>query len=502
MPTSSPVNGPGAVPLPLDPLLTDPLRDLLQERTLLHDLVRALGSPLNLVLPQAVATNVDRFRAVYRDHGLSGHVYYAHKANRSSALVRHLASTPARLDVASLGELQHGLGAGFTPDRLMVTGPKGPELLWLAARTGAVVNVDSVAEIAALAQLVRAHGLPAVPVLVRLTAFPTSGTTMLRRTSRFGIDHRDLATALDLLVEHRDVLHMRGVAYHLDTIGLDEKITALEGCVLALDEAVRRGLDARVVDVGGGFGVDYLAQPDQWEAWTSALTAAVLGRGPAMTWDGHGYGLRSENGVLRGALGLYPASRPLAGPRYLDALLSATAPTLGRPLATLLQEGLYDLWTEPGRAMVDQAGAVLATVLEVRDTPTGHCLVRLAANARDISTEDHGVLMDPVLVPAAGREPDGPAQDQGPVGAYLLGNLCLEADLLSRRAVRLPRRPAPGDLLAFANTAGYFMDFNADHALHQPVARTVALTRDHGAWDWSLDEQYWPAPPPTAGSPA
>lgn len=88
------------------------------------------------------------------------------------------------------------------------------------------------------------------------------------------------------------------------------------------------------------------------------------------------------------------------------------------------------------------------------------------------------------------------------MGAYLLGNLCLEADLLSRRAVRLPRRPVPGDLLAFVNTAGYFMDFNADHALHQPVARTVALTHDEGTWHWSLDEQYWPAPPPTAGSHA
>lgn len=75
---------------------------------------------------------------------------------------------------------------------------------------------------------------------------------------------------------------------------------------------------------------------------------------------------------------------------------------------------------------------------------------------------------------------------------YLLGNLCLESDLITRRLVWLPVLPRTGDLLAFANTAGYVMDFRADHALHQPIARTVAAWRDASGWRWCLDEQYWP----------
>jgi diaminopimelate decarboxylase len=82
-----------------------------------------------------------------------------------------------------------------------------------------------------------------------------------------------------------------------------------------------------------------------------------------------------------------------------------------------------------------------------------------------------------------------------------MGNLCLEADLVTRRTVFLPRLPHPGDLLAFPNTAAYCMDFTATRAQRQPLARKVAVVPHHGrpeggegdgAWRWCLDEQYWP----------
>ncbi|MEU2180335.1 alanine racemase [Streptomyces thermolilacinus] len=484
-------------PLYLAPRLEPRLAALLDSPAFLHPLVTALGSPLNVVLPDQIADNVRGFRDVYGRHRLGGRILYAHKANRSSALVRRLAATgPAAavgIDVASLGELEHALGGGLTPDRIVATGPKDPDFLWLAARTGVTVAVDSPAELTALAALVERFRLPRVPVLPRLSEFTAPGTRVLTRRSRFGTPADDAAALLDLVEKHRESVEFTGVSYHLDTMGLAEKAAALEGCLRVLDEARRRGLRPRAVDIGGGYGVDYLADGAQWERYTTELTRALLGKRPPITWEGHGYGLRGENGTLRGALGVYPSHRPVAGPRYLEELLTQTAPSLGRPLATLLLENLYDLHTEPGRALTDQCGLTLARVVEVRVTRDGERLVRLAANARDIGLEDHGLLLDPVLLPPA----PGTAAHQGdkPVGVYLLGNLCLESDLVSRRLVFLEREPRAGDLLAFANTAGYFMDFTADHALHQPIARKVAVYQDSGGtgpWQWCLDEQYWP----------
>ena len=61
-------------------------------------------------------------------------------------------STPAGRDVASVAELQHALGAGIRPERIVATGPKNREFLWLAARAGVTVSADSQAELAELAR--------------------------------------------------------------------------------------------------------------------------------------------------------------------------------------------------------------------------------------------------------------------------------------------------------------------------------------------------------------
>lgn len=471
--------------LVLRPRVDGLLTEVLAAPERLAGLVDALGSPLNLVLPRRLAENAAAFGAVYARHRLGGTVYYAHKANRSSALVRELAATGCGIDVASLGELRHALAAGFTGDRIMATGPKDAEFLWLAARVGAVVSADSGGELTALAGLVARFGLDPVRVMIRLGGFDSPGVPILSRPSRFGVHAAEMSAVLDVLERHRDELRLVGTAFHLDTTGIEEKALALEGCLLAMGAALDRGFAPTAIDIGGGFGVNYLAARQDWERYTTELGRAVLGRRPAMTWQNHGYGLRADGSTLRGGLGLYPAHRKLAGADYLAELLAHESAALGRPLATLLLENLYDLHVEPGRALTDQAGLTLAAVAEVRTMHTGDVLVRLAANSRDISTENHAVLMDPVLLPRR-REPGAP------VAVYLGGNLCLEDDFLTRRAVVLPRLPAPGDLLAFVNTAGYFMDFAAGPALMQAQARTVAVFPEDGGWGWCLDEQYWP----------
>ncbi|MFD3733037.1 Y4yA family PLP-dependent enzyme [Streptomyces sp. NPDC058632] len=478
-----------------------PLASLLGDAPFLHSLVDALGSPLNVLLPEVVAENAERFGAVYRRHHLAGRVYFAHKANRSSALVRRLAacdSAAVGVDVASLEELRHALGCGFTGDRMMATGPKDTEFLWLAARVGATVNVDSVAELEQLAALVRKYALRRADVLVRLSGFESeagpggAGTRMLSRRSRFGTPVAEADGLWAALERHADSVELVGLAYHLDTTGLEEKGRALERCVLLMDECRARGLAPRAVDIGGGFGVGYVEDAGEWERWTTALSEAVLGARPPLTWRGHGYGLRNEAGTVRGTAALYPAHRPTAGPGYLDELLSRPAPVLGRAPATLLLEHLHDLYVEPGRALVDQCGLSLARVLEVRpvsDEPDRY-LVRLGMNAGDVSLEEHGVLVDPVLLPRGG--PRHKSSDDAAVGVHLVGNLCLEADLITRRLVFLPHMPQVGDLLAFVNTAGYVMDFHAHHAQRQPSARTVAVTEEDGTWRWCPDEDYWP----------
>ena len=473
--------------LSLVPRIDQLTQSVLDDGELLRQLVDGLGSPVNVVLPQRVHANVAVFRAARRRHRLNGRIWFAHKANQSSALLRELAAgdaeaaaTEVGVDVASLGELQHALASGFTPDRIMATGPKDREFLWLAARTGVTVNADSVQELRELTAMVPAYRLARPRVMVRLSGFEADGVRVMTRRSRFGVP----VSALDEVLKTAAELDLVGVSYHLDTVEIREKAVALEGCLAALDRCRAAGLRPWSLDIGGGFGVNYLADGAAWETWTSELAQAVLGNRPPLTWNGHAYGLRAEAGTLKGSLTLYPSYRSKAGADYLDRLLSTEAPGQRRPLGELLLDHMYDLDIEPGRALLDQCGLVITRVLAVDDDR-----ITLDMNARDLGLEEHGVLMDPIHIPQHATTAN-PGK-----GFYLLGNLCLESDLITRRQVFLTTTPHPGDLLVFVNAAGYFMDLTATTALRKPPGRKVALYRSGAAWRWSLDENYWPVHP-------
>jgi diaminopimelate decarboxylase len=463
---------------------------LLDQHDLLHELVGGLGSPLSLLLPQELGRGLAEFEAVRARHGLHGRVLFARKANRSQALLRLLAATAAGVDVASLGELQDALAAGFTGDRVVAGGPKDPRYLWLAARAGASILLDGPAELDTLLELHDGGTLPAsVSIGLRVSGFPSRGVRLLSRPSRFGIPAGEVDRTLDRIAGQRHRLRLDLVGFHLDTTGLEERRNAVRGLLEVVAAARARGLEVGAIDIGGGWGARYLREASQWQDYAAALRDAVLGRRPPLTWGDAAFGLRRQGATAAGALRTHPWGEQRTGAAALGALLDAPLDQDGRPLGAAVAEALCDLHVEPGRALAAPAGVTLARVLEVRAAAGGEPLVRMAMNRHDLSMEDMEVFFDPVLVPATGG-----VEERPPLAAYLLGNLCLEADFVSRHLVFFARSPRPGDLLAWPNTGGYLMDFSASQALQQPSARRVAIAEGgEGRWRWALDEEWWPA---------
>jgi diaminopimelate decarboxylase len=477
-------------PLPLDPHVPDRVGRLLENRSLLHELAAGLGSPLSLLLPQEVARRLAEFEAVRARHGLRGRVLFARKANRSQALLRLLAATAAGADVASLGELQDALAAGFTGDRVVAGGPKDRRYLWLAAGAGASILLDSPGELETLLELQDGGALPSpVSIGLRVSCFPSRGVQLLSRPSRFGIPAGEVERTLDRIAGQRHRLRLDLVGFHLDTTGVDERRNAVRGLLEVVAAARARGLEVGGIDVGGGWGARYLRDASQWQDYAAALRDAVLGRRPPLTWGNAAFGLRRQGTAVVGALRTHPWGEQRTGAAALGALLDEPLDQDGRPLAAAVAESLCDLHLEPGRALAAPAGVTLARVLEVRAAAGGEPLVRVAMNRQDLSMEDVEVFFDPVLVPAGGG-----VEERPPLAAYIVGNLCLEADFVSRHLVFFARGPRPGDLLAWPNTGGYLMDFSASQALQQPSARKVAVVEGgEGRWTWALDEEWWPA---------
>jgi diaminopimelate decarboxylase len=389
-------------------------------------------------------------------------------------------------------ELQHALGNGFIPQRIEVTGPKSMELLSLAVQHAVWINLDSIAELKDLIYVSRRLGShQPLQVLLRLADFSSEHSRFINKSSRFGISIHELDTALDEL-EAAPNIELAGFSFHLDTISVLERTVAVENCMEAFETAVNRGFSPRILDIGGGYKVNYLESAEDWNRYTSALKEAVMGTAESITWQGNSFGLHTEKGVLKGNFNTYSYYDSQTGGQFLDELLNQKLPSLGNTtVASMLRDNMIELWIEPGRALLDQCGLTVAKVETVRRATSGDTIVNLSMKRQDVCFLDQEIFVDPVIVRRANRDTARDTKSESEA-VYFAGNLCLESDLIYRHKTFVDSLPEPGDFVAFINTAGYFMDFSASQSIMQPVARKVAITRESGRLRWFLDDRFSP----------
>lgn len=476
-------------PLKLQPAIHPLIQEILSDATLLQELSGALGSPLNILFPELVGQNVDAFQGMLDKLSLRGRVYFAHKANRSDSLTRQLSFERSFIDVSSTNELRHALGSGFNARRIQATGPKNSEFLTLSLMHGIVISVDScweISEILAIKQSLQIEGK--VQLLLRVSGFRSAHSQYRSKASRFGIPLDEIDQAFNMLEQADQEIDLLGFSFHLDTTSIPEKGLAIENCLELFDQAISFGFEPTVINIGGGFKTNYLASEQDWHRYTTAIRDAALGARPPLTWQGNTFGLQPDKGSLRGSFNSYSYYDPLTGPKFLEELMGHQLPSQDdTPAGAILRDNGIELWIEPGRSLLDQCGITIGRVNSVRRSSLGDLMVCLNMKRQDICFLDQEIFVDPVLL-----YQNPPGDDDTPVPAYFAGNLCLESDLIFRHLTFLPAAPQPGDLVVFANTAGYFMDFSASPAIMQPTAAKVAVYKDNDIFSWSLDEQYQP----------
>lgn len=478
--------------LPLSPKVHPTIARFIEQKSTLKQLVKALGSPLNILFPELVHDNVQNFRKAFSDANIIGKVFFAHKCNQSDSLVRQLAVEEANLDVSSAQELRHALGAGFDSSRIEATGPKNLEFLGLAIMQGVIIAVDSLWELNSILSLRAAikHKKP-TRILLRLSGFEANHSKFLNKGSRFGIPIQEVTTAFDILEANRKAIDFMGFSFHLDTVSVLERAVAMENCMELFEEALSRDFEPRVINIGGGYKVNYLESEDQWNEYTSALRETVLGTRQSMTWHNNYFGMSSDKGKLKGNFNSYSYFDTQTGGEFLTELMNQRFPNLGDVTAgSILRDNMIELWIEPGRSLVDQTGITVARVNSVRKSSRGEHIVCLNMKRQDISFLDQEIFVDPIIV--SNDKDDADTNQSGPYGVYFAGNLCLESDLVYRHMTYLDKLPQAGDLVIFVNSAGYFMDFSASTSIMQPVAEKVAVMERNGEFSWVMDKQYVP----------
>lgn len=216
------------------------------------------GTPAYVIDLDRVRENLDRVREAFPDAG----IHYAVKANAGAGLLDALAKAGAGAEVASAGEFERALQAGFQGEDILYT-PVNPPDRDLDAVLGEgpdplAITVDATDTIRRLAE----RGYDGE---VSLRIHPGTGaghseSVATGADAKFGIAIDRVTAARDLAVDHG--MTVAGLHVHAGSGILDADRDEHRAVIETL-ASVAADLEADLdfVDVGGGFGVPY--RPDE-----------------------------------------------------------------------------------------------------------------------------------------------------------------------------------------------------------------------------------------------
>jgi diaminopimelate decarboxylase len=396
------------------------------------ELAREFGTPSYVVAEDDLRARARAFLQAGREAKEAGgeadgatdlHVVFASKAFPCTAVLSAFAREGLWCDVASGGELQLALNAGFAPERLVMHGNAKSESelrMALHHHVGLIV-IDNFDEIARLEALVGGLGpARAQPVLVRATPDVRGDTHEKISTgqadSKFGFAMDQVGAAVER-VRAVAGLSLEGIHVHIGSQLLDL-------------EPFRRKV-AQLASLRELAGSDCYG--------TEGAAPARASGGGFPTWD------------LGGGLGVaYTAEqRPPAIEAYVGALVGAAREHLG---------GYRRLLVEPGRALTANAAVTLYTVESVK---------------RNVSTwvAVDGGMSDNLRPMLYGARYEAHVADRfgGTTPCVLAGKHCESGDVIVREAML--DDPRPGDVIVTPVTGayGYAMANNYNGVPRPPV---------------------------------
>ncbi|MGO1454019.1 MAG: diaminopimelate decarboxylase [Alkalibacterium gilvum] len=368
------------------------------------EIAKKYGTPVNVYDLTLIKEKIKTFKNAFSKYENLTQVAYASKAFSSLALFEVLAEEDVSLDVVSGGELYLALKAGFEKSRIHFHGNnKSYEELKTAIseQIGCIV-VDNFYEIVMIEKLVNELNVT-IDILLRVTPGVEAHTheyiTTGQADSKFGFDlaSGQVDQAIKQIKEIENI-NMIGLHSHIGS-----QIFEVEGYEIVIEKLLQKAsewkkmydFNLKVLNVGGGFGIKYTDDDS-----------------------------------------------PLPLDKYAKAIIRSV-----RTHSAANNLNLPEIWIEPGRSIVGEAGTTLYTVGTQKDIPQIRKYVSVDGGMADnirpalYQAKYSGVLANKVV----------DLNEEEVVS--IAGKACESGDMLMWDVI-LPQ-PKPGDILAMFSTGAY-----------------------------------------------
>jgi len=366
------------------------------------ELAETFGTPLYVISENKVRENYRKLHHEFSKRYDKFRILYSAKANSNISVLKILHSEGSYVDTVSAGEVYLALTAGFSPHEVLYTGINvGDEELKYVLSKGVMVNIDSLSQLDRLLKL----GVPET-LSVRINTEFGGGhheyVVTAGKLSKFGMDENSAIKAYKIAVKAG--VKRFGIHMHIGSGIMDVAPYVKSGerlLKLAWKIKTKLGISFDFIDFGGGIGVPY--KPEDEEINLEAFSYRLVE-------------------MFKNKLDQYG---------------------LGQP----------ELWIEPGRFIVAEAGVLLTRVNAIKNS----------YHKRFVGVDaGFNTLIRPVMYGAYHHIIVANKLDEKPKELYdVAGPICESGDVLAKN--RLLPKVCEGDLLAVLNAGAYGFSMSSQY---------------------------------------
>jgi diaminopimelate decarboxylase len=354
---------------------------------------KQFGTPLYVYHAEKIKEQYEKLTTAFKQSDVQ--FFYASKALTNINILRYIRSIGCNVDCSSINEVKLALHAGFEPQRILYTSNGiAFEEIEEAVAAGVHINIDSLSN---LEKFGKKYG-HSYPVGIRIRPDIMAGGNLKISTghdrSKFGIPVSQLSKIEDLVRSTN--LFIRNLHIHTGSDIKDAEVF-VKG-IEVLFELIPHFSELEVIDLGGGFKVPY--KPGEQGTDMNALAQKIK-----ETFDNH----------------------PVASNKK------------------------FQLWFEPGKFLVSEAGYLVAQVNVIKDTGT---VVFAGLN----TGLNH--LVRPMMYDAY-HHIRNISNPEGAEKVYTItGNICETDTFASDRTINEIRE---GDYLVFQNAGAYGFEMASNY---------------------------------------
>lgn len=390
-------------------------------------LAEKYGTPLYVYDVALIRERARSFKKTFEEAGITAQVAYASKAFSTVAMVQLADEENLSLDVVSGGELYTALAAGFPTERIHFHGNnKSREEIVMAIdnNIGCIV-VDNFYELEMLREVCE-HKKKSIKVLLRVTPGIEAHTHDYILTgqedSKFGFDLQNgqAEEAMRIALKDKNIVVL-GLHCHIGS-----QIFETTGFILAAQKIFEKlhqwknelSYESEVLNLGGGFGIRYTNEDD-----------------------------------------------PIPASQYVEEIIAEVK----KQTANFTMK-MPEIWIEPGRSLVGDAGTTLYSIGSRKDVPNVRQYVAVDGGMSDnIRPALYQAKYEAIL---ANRVMDKPEET-----VSIAGKCCESGDMLIWD-LPLPKT-ASHDLLAVFCTGAYgYSMANNYNRLPRPAVVFLEDTKD------------------------